>query len=412
MNLVVLPMNFRSIVLSALLLGVSSAEDKVSSLPPCQRMTVPTYEKYHAHGKCNHAWQNSEERRLQRTARHDYMARTGSYPLIPNQRTVVCPTEPADLSSDVGALGLDTRWVVENKSSGKVVIAYVENGIEYSAMNGKVTPPQADPQAILQPGEYKVVNTHEGHVFYVRLVMEDGSTGDILLQHRPGIVEFTNRFGKDIDCGKNVMQYDEDTLEEIIQQNMVAHEQHTNINILNNEASNAARVEPSYREEQMAENAQATAHPSHHCNMIYQGFRNTLPNCPLDIYYAGVEQGISDGPMQCAEKLKFHLGNKALNCALEREARLKFELTFIGHTFVARLASNPNIVVDSFTLAPTEIHDCPSQKQKVETVEQVIESNGVQSGNANLQNSTTTLDLDTLSAVLPCNSMFVNGMSS
>jgi hypothetical protein len=43
----------------------------------------------------------------------------------------------------------------------------------------------------------------------------------------------------------------------------------------------------------------------------------------------------------------------------------KYEGSYIGHTFVARLASDPKVVIDTYTLEPTRIVDCPDMKQKV-----------------------------------------------
>lgn len=43
----------------------------------------------------------------------------------------------------------------------------------------------------------------------------------------------------------------------------------------------------------------------------------------------------------------------------------KFEGSYVGHTFVARLASDPKVIIDTFTLQPTRIVDCPNLKEKV-----------------------------------------------
>lgn len=43
----------------------------------------------------------------------------------------------------------------------------------------------------------------------------------------------------------------------------------------------------------------------------------------------------------------------------------KFEGSYVGHTFVARLASDPKVIIDTYTLQPTRIVDCPNLKQKV-----------------------------------------------
>ena len=400
-------MIFPLVLLSYLLLAKPSlAEDQVASLPTCPLMT--NLPKYHA--ACNRAWQNDPAHDRQRHIRHAALGKANAYPHIPTQRTVVCPLDPMDLSSDV--VGQDTRWIVENKSSGSVVIAYLKNGVEYSAMNTNITPPQADPRAILQPGEFKVVHAFEGHVFYVREVTEDGSTGDVLLQHRPGIVEFTNRFGKELDCGavQSLLKVPDQEVDQA-EQEMDASDHGAIDNadtdaLANDNTKNAASQTPIPSNFKRNPNKGMKL-----CNMVYLGFRNTLPNCPLDVYYAGVEQGIADGPMQCAEKFKLHLGNEQHSSTMDWESSLKYEATFIGHTFVARLKSNPDVVVDSFTLQPTEIHDCPSRKQKVETVEQVVELNGIQHVSANLQNSTMIQHMDSL-CVDMSNNVYVNAMSA
>jgi len=60
-----------------------------------------------------------------------------------------------------------------------------------------------------------------------------------------------------------------------------------------------------------------------------------------------------------------HLGTKPAtqDFMFDWESSTKFEGSFIGHTFVARLASDPTRVVDSYTLEPTRIVDCPTLKQ-------------------------------------------------
>jgi hypothetical protein len=64
------------------------------------------------------------------------------------------------------------------------------------------------------------------------------------------------------------------------------------------------------------------------------------------------------------------------------ESSTKFEGSFIGHTFIARLASDPNIVVDSYTVETTKIIDCPNMKQSVATGSQeaaqaIVDAEGI-----------------------------------
>jgi hypothetical protein len=92
--------------------------------------------------------------------------------------------------------------------------------------------------------------------------------------------------------------------------------------------------------------------------------------------------------MQCHERFKFHLGFEEKN-VVDWNSTLKYEATMVGHAFVARLASNPNVVVDTFVLQPTQIQDCPRRQHTLVQVEQVmIEIDGIQHGTAHLSNST------------------------
>ena len=278
----------------------------------------------------------------------------------------MCPTEPMHLERFHGH---DTKWIVENKASTPVVLAYVKDGVEYSAMDPSITPPQNDPKAYLQPGKWEAINTFEGHVFYAREVRKDGTLGNILLQHRPGLIGFTNRYDKELDCDMvpSAVEDPEPVIEKVVPPPPTQREQ---------PPRRVIERDPNYK--------RSPAHRLERCNIVYQGFRNMIPNCPLNVYYAGMQEP-SDGPMTCQEKFKFHLGLKEHDLddyMFSWESRTRFESTMIGHTFTARLANDPSVVVDHFTLQPTQIHDCPGLKQKpiAQMVETVVNPVGVMNG--------------------------------
>lgn len=62
-------------------------------------------------------------------------------------------------------------------------------------------------------------------------------------------------------------------------------------------------------------------------------------------------------------------------------------------SFVARLASNPKILVDYYQVLPTEIHDCPSLKQKPIVAQQIIQAKGIQGTVGNELNVTNLQDV-------------------
>lgn len=331
--------------------------------------------KFHHDGLCDRVHHNSDAKRSLRESRYLALKKTG-VSHIPNQLTVVCPEEPVHLEP---AHGHDTKWIVENKSSGAVVVAFVaRDGKEYSANNPTITPPQADPEAILKPGEWMSLETFEGHVFYARELLGDGSTGNILLQHRPGLVGFQNRFHQDLDCTE---YHDTEPLVEVTPTPPKLVEKK-----LKPLPPKIVKTDPKFE--------RTPEHRGESCNTIYQGFRNTLPNCPLHVYYVGEQRGV-DGSFQCKEEFKFHLGLEDVTKDYMNhwDDRTKFETTYMGHTFVARLSSNPSVLVDTFRVKPTEIPDCPNLKQKPVVMQKIIEGKGIQGMVGNIMNITNIEDV-------------------
>ncbi|KAL3914709.1 MAG: hypothetical protein SGILL_005992, partial [Bacillariaceae sp.] len=120
------------------------------------------------------------------------------------------------------------------------------------------------------------------------------------------------------------------------------------------------------------------------CNTIDVGFRNQV-GCPIHVYWANQLEDIPEEGFSCGEKFRFHLGTKPApqDFFEDWNSITKFEGSFIGHTFVARLASDPSVVIDTHTLQPTRVIDCPNLKQQVSVAskdekeaEAVVESQG------------------------------------
>ena len=264
--------------------------------------------------------QNVFKKNLGRSHTVARLQKEGGAEGIPNEKTVFCPTQVQPLTLQEGqTTGFDTTWLVENTASVPVVVAYVhpDDGLEYSAMNSKISPPQADPAAILQPGEWKsVFSVWQGHVFHVRELLEDGTPGNILLQHRVGLLPIR---------ANDVMSCD------------------------------ASDPPPPPNNTNFQRSPSVADRP---CNMIDFGFRNEV-GCPLHLYFVD---------SNCTEHFKFHLGLNAHAADFQNgwDSRYKFESTFVGHSFVARLPSG--LFVDQVTIEATKIADCPNLKQQVNTV--------------------------------------------
>jgi hypothetical protein len=62
-----------------------------------------------------------------------------------------------------------------------------------------------------------------------------------------------------------------------------------------------------------------------------------------------------------------HLGleEKTPDFMFDWRSKTKYEATYVGHNFVFRLAKDERIVVDSVSLHPTRVIDCPGLKNQV-----------------------------------------------
>jgi hypothetical protein len=266
---------------------------------------------------------------------------------VPNQQTVVCPLEVQNLNNPSTVKGFDTTWIVENTASVDVVISWVVDGVEWSPFEPDVKAID-DPNARLTPGDWQSIPTFESFAYNVREAIEDGSVGNVLLQHRAGLVAIGNP--NQLSC--DARQPDVEPVD----------------------------PETAVREQVFS---RTPTHRKRPCNTIDIGFRNQV-GCPLHVYWANRLGDVPSEGFTCDEKYKFHLGTKPAtqDFMFDWESQTKFEGSYIGHTFVARLASNPDIVVDSYTLEPTRIVDCPDLKQQVaatsyEKAEAIVGAEGI-----------------------------------
>ncbi|KAG7352079.1 hypothetical protein IV203_008127 [Nitzschia inconspicua] len=258
--------------------------------------------------------------------------------LVPNTQTVTCPLEVQSLEIPSATRGFDTTWIVENTSSVPVVVSWIVNGVEYSPFDPDKSA-MDDPRAMLKPGDWTSVPTFESFVYHVRELEKDGSAGKIVLQHRAGLVPLGNPHDYPCDASlPDVPPMDPDT----------------------------GVTLPSFQRQR--------THPVRPCNTIDVGFRNQV-GCPLHVYWARGLSEVPENGFNCGEKFRFHLGTKPApqDFFEDWNSMTKFEGSFIGHTFVARLASDPKVVIDTHTLQPTRIVDCPNLKQKVAVNTKVAE---------------------------------------
>lgn len=333
--------------------------------PSCPTVNHYTAE-YHMDGVCNRAAQNTYKDSLNRAGIQRRLMVEGT-DRVPSQKTSFCPQTVTPLTNSEASTGFDTVWIVENTASTPIVLAFMleqPDGTykEVSAFDSKISPPNHDPKAIVMPEKWTSLHTYEGHVFHAREILKDGSMGQVLMQHRVGLIPVTNKYGHELQCDPN--DPDPEPLVEV----------------------SPGQVD---RDPNFAREAPRTMRP---CNTLDIGFRNEV-GCPLNAYYTGMYQlkgsvkprgnnlpikhttenattAVEENPTtpkSCHEVFKFHLGlqEKTNNFMFDWNSKTKYEGTFVGHNFVFRLAKDERIVVDSIALQPTKIIDCPGLKNQV-----------------------------------------------
>lgn len=317
--------------------------------------------KYHSDTQCDRAQYNSFKCGLGRHHVYQKFKALKGIGSVANQNTIKCPAGGALVQNVDEArpdVGMDTVWFVENAASTPIVISYLnEEGAEVSAKNPSIRPAIRDPEAVLAPGSWMAVYCFEGHQFVVREVLKSGVAGNVLLQHRAGLIPI-GAYAPDLEC----------PLED---------------------------VEPIVNETRAPAYARTEPQSFRPCNTMDIGFRN-VAQCPLNVYYV---HGEGDS---CSESFKFHLGrdSEVDDFMWDWKSQTKYEGTFIGHSFHFRLASNPSILVDTHTLQPTIVTDCPSSGVALPVSSQG-ELVNIDVGAANLLRPNSTLDDFDFNATLP-----------
>ena len=125
---------------------------------------------------------------------------------VPNQHTVTCPgSNVQSLENEDADVGFDTSWLLENTRTLPVIVARMIRGIPWSPYTDDRLALE-DPMALIEPKEWISIPTYESYVYHVYALeeTENGGSGlglgDVLLQHRVGLIPLGNR-DTDYECG-------------------------------------------------------------------------------------------------------------------------------------------------------------------------------------------------------------------
>mmetsp|Transcript_44842 Transcript_44842/g.95443 ORF Transcript_44842/g.95443 Transcript_44842/m.95443 type:complete len:530 (-) Transcript_44842:89-1678(-) len=318
---------------------------------------------------------------------------------LPEEKTWVCPldTVPETMGGNVnnlmnpagvaGATGHPTRWILHNEATSPIVLAHVNPlGLEVSANDFRTHPAHADTAVyphgpIVLPGQMAVVEGRQGQMFVAReyrevlpmhaMAGEDdgddvqhswksfksvlpptlsflpertryttkggvqhvlGRAGRVLMKHRMGNIYVRNQFGA--ICPELMGAKDE-----------------------GGDTDDGRRGTPKDMDPD--------------CNVLRKAFINRV-GCPVDIYFA--PQNRVEG-YNC-EKFTKHLGSMEPFLSSDVRTRdiddfgspLKFENTYNGHLFVARMSHDQSLVA-SIEVDHDVVRDCPEPQRSAAGIE-------------------------------------------
>jgi hypothetical protein len=316
-----------AVLMAAALFDASQAFNNNNNTETTCTSSFATLQHYYDtfHANCNrNAYTEWKQTLGRRDKDHSFLENPNLYAAVPTQTTRYCPlTKAHELYTQNNHEGYDTTWFVTNTASTPIVLAYVDpiSHQETSAFSTNIIPAQADARSVLQPGESTVVQTFEGHVFVARVLLEDGTTGMVLAQHRAGPIA------------------------------VGAH------------ATNLA-CPPDDPEPPIIKLETEFARPPHKvlydCNLHQVAFRN-VASCPLHVYWLV--------PDACHQEFRFHLGisSSAEDFRVDWASRHKLESTLMGHTLVVASAFSAQ-EIERITMEPTRIGDCPTTNEEKEQV--------------------------------------------
>eukprot|EP00978_Attheya_sp_CCMP212_P034462 scaffold144394_cov62-Attheya_sp.AAC.2 len=368
-------------------LDLKRFRELVEALPACQssKEELQTENKFHGDHTCNRRIMNDPLTHRAHELRFAQFPPSQSMK-IPREQTLYCPpitTHEALLLDQEASVvvGYKERWIIKNEATKPVSVSFwlLEEQKLVSAFNPDISPAHHDQEAIIKPGEWSVVSGWQGHVFVMHQLewVEGELVQDrILATHRVGLVPIGLNF-------------------EAPPQQMAATATNNNKDFPNERTP----PRPTSTHEDLTK--QTLPNPTDFCHVIHKGFINEA-NYPVDLYFAGRRSTFSNNDNHykmnqtledekdsnnlppCRHKFKLHLGahhdhnnnnagwddpsRDAHHTLSDWESPLKYEGTYVSHTFVARFHHDPSTIVQEYTVSPVIVRDCSIQEDNKESI--------------------------------------------
>lgn len=315
---------------------------------------------------------------------------------LPEEKTWLCPLDTVDetagsfknmvnnngvdmqkSSGYVGATGQKTRWIIHNKASNPIILTHINAlGLEVSAMDFSTYPAHSNTAVypngpIVLPETLAVVEGLQGQMFFVReykeVVPMEFTNDDDEGQHHswksfksvlPSTLSFLPQQTR-YKTNKGVWHVLGQPGRVLMKHRM------GNIYIKNQFGAICPEMMGGGIEEGDAREGN-TFDMDPDCNVIRKAFINKV-GCPVDIYFA--PQNRIEG-YNC-ETFTKHLGplDPLITPPLDaRNSPLKFENTYNGHNFVARMSHDQSLVA-RIVIDHDVVMDCPEPKRSGAGVE-------------------------------------------
>eukprot|EP00978_Attheya_sp_CCMP212_P005110 scaffold11298_cov50-Attheya_sp.AAC.1 len=393
-------------------LDLERFHELMEALPACQASmeALRTEEMFHGDRTCDRKMRNDPVTR----APHDLRLKefTPSQSMkIPREQTLYCPpiTTHEALLSDQEApvvVGHNERWILNNEATKPVSVSFWSQKERklVSAFNPNISPAHHDQEAIINPGGWRVGNGWQGHVFVMhQLEWVEGELvqGRILATHRIGLVPIGLNFEAPPNMAAMPTKTNSSSSSEPPNLPPTYNKDSTN----EQTPSNPTSTHKDFTTERALSNSASTPNPWNRmefCNVANKGFINEA-NYPVDLYFAGhlstvsnsnnhdkfnetsdCDENDSNNLPSCQQPFELHLGvhhdhnnndagwndpsQDAHHTLDDWESPLKYDGTYISHTFVARLHHDPSIIVQEYTVSPVIVRDCSIKEDNKESI--------------------------------------------
>jgi len=336
----------------------------------------------HRNYACDRAAQNAilnQRQTLADAAPEEDMTPDTVYLHLPEEKTFACPMD-AEIDNNIintnsvnvngGSLGHHTKWILYNEATTPIILTQVNAlGLEVSAIDHSTYPAHSNTAVyphgpIVLPGKMAAIEGRQGHTFIAREYKEMAPLDAMHHADQASFNSFKSVLPRTLSYLPQETRFETSKkVAHVLGQpgRVLMKHRMGNIFVKNQSGASCPAVTEDEAETSQRNDSARDTDPD--CNVLRKSLINKV-GCPVDVYWS--PQNKVEG-FSC-EVFSNHLG--PLESYLTRDTRdldasyspLKFENSYNGHSFTARMAHDQSLVA-RIDLSHDTVRDCPELKR-------------------------------------------------